>query len=257
MRLVMLAFGTKPTLASLGVGEAIGVGAVASFAARRVPEPQRERLGLRGFDAAFVPHLVALLPALVVLSELDNVLRAFAPPPQVPEEIEELQEDFVGTGPIAVVQTVLVAVGIAPIVEEWMFRGVIQQGLVAHLSRARGVVLTAGLYAMVHVGPAPSTSGSLSPFLSSFVLGMILGAVRLATGSVLAPILLSAGIGALGLVAIGVADVLPVRGLNTPEGHTPLALLVPSIAAVAWGMRGVIAAARESPVAIPLPARSP
>jgi membrane protease YdiL (CAAX protease family) len=253
MRFVMLLFGAKPTLASFGVGEAIGVGAVATFAARRVADPQRERLGLKGFDSSFVPMLIALLPALVLISELDNILRSLVPPPEIPEEIQQLQEDFVGTGPIAVMQTVLIGVGIAPVVEEWLFRGVIQQGLVSHLARARGVILTAGLYAMVHVGPSPSAAGNLSPFLASFALGVLLGCVRLATGSVLAPILLSAGISALGLAAIGAADSWPIDGLNVPDTHTSLDLLFASIVAVAWGLRGLIAAARAAPVTIPLP----
>jgi len=254
MRFVMLVFGTKPSLASLGVGEAIGVGAVATFAARRVAEPQRERLGLRGFAGRYVPLLVSLLPILLLLSELDNVLRAIVPAPEVPEDVKQLEEEFLGTGPLALFETALVAVGIAPVVEEWLFRGVIQQGLVAHLGRVRGVVLTAGLYAMVHVGPSPSASGSLSPFLASFLLGVVLGCVRLATGSLLAPILLSAGISALGLVAIEMRDAWPIDGLNVEGTHTSWTLLLPALLAVGWGLRGILQDARQAPTTHPLPA---
>jgi hypothetical protein len=88
--------------------------------------------------------------------------------------------------------------------------------------------------------------------LSSLLLGLVLGSVRLATGSILAPILLSAGISALGLIAIGTKETWPIEGLSIPGGHTGLTLLLPSILTVAWGMRGMIEAARESPVAIPL-----
>ena len=240
----------------IGIGEAIGVGAVASFAARRVAEPQRERLGLRGFDTRFVPLLVSLLPAIVLLSEIDNILRAVAPPPELPAEIRQMEKEFVGTGPVAMMQTILVAVGIAPVVEEWLFRGVIQQGLVAHLARVRGVVLTAGLYAMVHVGPSPSASGTLSPFITSFLLGVVLGCVRLATGSVLAPILLSATISGLGLLVLHMDDAWPIDGLNVEGTHTSIVLLVPAALAVFWGLRGIIESARKAPVAIPIPGRS-
>ena len=34
-------FGTQPTVSSMGIGEALGLGAVASFAAQRVAPPQR------------------------------------------------------------------------------------------------------------------------------------------------------------------------------------------------------------------------
>jgi membrane protease YdiL (CAAX protease family) len=256
-RLVMLLFDVRPSLSSLGVGEALGVGLVATFAAGRVAEPQRERLGLRGFDPSFIPWLVMLLPTIVVLSELENILRAFVPPPEIPEAMERLQEEFMGTGALAMFETAVVAVGISPVVEEWLFRGVIQQGLVAQLARARGVILTAGLYAIVHVGPAPSAPATLSPFLHSFLLGVVLGAVRLATGSVLAPILLSAGVSALGLIALGTADIFPIEGLSATGSHTSLTLLLPCLAGVAWALHGVIQQARSVPVALPLPGEEP
>ena len=162
-RFVMLLFGAGPSLSMLGVGEALGVGAVATFAAVRVAEPQRERLGLRGFDASFIPWLIMLLPVIVLLSELDNMLRAISPPVDIPAEMKKLQQEFMGSGTLATVEAAIVAIGISPVVEEWLFRGVIQQGLVAHLARARGVLLTAGLYALVHVGPAPSAPAARAP----------------------------------------------------------------------------------------------
>ncbi len=254
---VMLLFDARPSRSSLGVGEALGIGAVATLAAGRVAEPQRERLGLRGFDPSFIPWLAMLLPMIVLLSELENVVRAIAPPPELPEEIKRLQEEFMGTGALAMFETAVVAVGISPVVEEWLFRGVIQQGLVAQLARARGIILTAGLYAIVHVGPAPSVPATLSPFLHAFFLGVVLGAVRLATGSVLAPILLSAGVSALGLIALATADIFPIEGLSAPGSHTSLTLLLPSLAAVAWALHGVIEQARSAPVALPRPGEEP
>jgi len=248
-RFVMLLFGVGPSLSSLGIGEALGVGGIATFAARHVAEPQRERLGLRGFDPSFIPWLVMLLPVIVVVSELDNLLQTFMPPPEISEELKQLQEQFMGVGALATFETAVVAVGISPVVEEWLFRGVIQQGLVAHLARVRGVLLTAGLYAIVHVGPAPSAPATLSPFLASLLLGVVLGTVRLATGSVLAPILLSAGVSALGVFAMKV----PIEGLSAPGSHTSLGLLLPSLAGVAWAMHAMTQQARQAPVALPLP----
>ena len=55
---VMGLTGSEPSVASMGVGEALGLGAVASYAARRVAAPQRERLGLKGFDTSFLPILL-------------------------------------------------------------------------------------------------------------------------------------------------------------------------------------------------------
>ena len=242
-------FGGEVTVASLGIGEALGLGAVAGLAAQRVASPQRERLGLRGFALGFTPVLVMLLPLVVVLSELDNVIRVLLPPVELPPELEGLKRDLESRSLLRAVETAIVAVGIAPVVEEWLFRGVVLQGLIAHLGKLRGVTLTAALFALVHLGPAPSGPASLSPLVSSFVLGLVLGAVRLASGSVLAPILLSAGIGGLGLAAIATAEILPIEGFNAPGSHSPLRILLPSLFAVCWALAIVLRSAAETPIA--------
>ena len=89
---MMVMTGSKPTVASLGIGEAIGLGAVASFAAQRVAAPHRERLGLRSFAPAYIPILLMLSPLAVVLSEMDNVVRSILPPIEIPPEMQELQD---------------------------------------------------------------------------------------------------------------------------------------------------------------------
>ncbi len=73
----------------------------------------------------------------------------------------------------------------------------------------------------------------------------------------LAPILLSAGVSALGLIALAAADTFPIEGLSAPGTHTSLTLLLPSLAAVAWALHGVIGQARSAPVALPLPGEEP
>jgi membrane protease YdiL (CAAX protease family) len=254
---VMGLFGTEPSVASMGIGEAIGLGAIASYAAKRVSAPQRERLGLRNFDASFLPILAMLVPLVVVMSELDNILRAFVPPPDLPAELENMQQRISSASFLTTLETFLVAVGIAPVVEEWLFRGVIQQGLIAHLSRVRGVALTAALFAIVHLGPSPSGPSALSPFISSFALGLVLGAVRLATGSLLACILVSAGVSAAGLTAISLADTIPIPGFNAPGAHTPFGVLAPALFAVAWSLTLVVRGARDAPDEIPLAPENP
>jgi membrane protease YdiL (CAAX protease family) len=254
---VMGLFGSEPSVASMGIGEALGLGAVASYAAQRVAAPQRERLGLKTFDLSFLPILAMLVPLVVVMSELDNILRAFVPPPEIPPELADMQEQISSASFLTTLETFLVAVGIAPVVEEWLFRGVIQQGLIAHLSRVRGVMLTAALFAIVHLGPSPSGPSALSPFISSFALGLVLGAVRLATGSLLACILVSAGVSAAGLAAISLADTIPIPGFNAPGAHTSIEILAPALFAVAWSLSLVLRGARDAPAEIPLPQANP
>lgn len=250
---VMGLFGSAPTVSSMGIGEALGLGAIAAFAAQRVAAPQRERLGLRGFAASHAPTLAMLIPVVVVLSEFDNIIRAMLPPEGLPVSIGEEQGPAVATSLLTTIETVIVAVGIAPVVEEWLFRGVIQQGLIAHTSRLRGVAITAALFAIVHLGPTPSGPAALSPFFSSFALGLVLGAVRLATGSVLACIFVSAGVSAASLAAIGMADTMPIPGFNAPGDHTPIEVLLPALFGVAWSLTLIVRGAQEAPATIPLP----
>jgi hypothetical protein len=285
----VIAFGLfeEPDVVAFGIGEALGVGGVATLAARRVPEPQAERLGLRGFSPRFVPMLLCLIPLVFLTSELDNWGRDIDRhlPSLVPEEaldsgqpeVEGGEEvDARGTAsadegeagvdvaeaqtPTAeaeaesaealpfeppegwdLVQIAIVSVGIAPVVEGFLFFGVILQGLVGMLGRGRGLVLTGSLYAMVHMvggisldaGPAQSLAG-----LGALVcMGTILGLCRLATGSVLAPILLATGFIGVQLFALVAPELLAVPGYNVDlDAHTPLSVLLPSFAAVAWAL---------------------
>jgi membrane protease YdiL (CAAX protease family) len=226
---------------------------VASLAARAVPPPHPERLGLRGFPSSFLPVLVLLLPMSVLGSELLNLAHALFPPPDAGEVAQRLVERLDTSTALHAVETAIVVVGIAPVVEEWLYRGVIQQGLVAHLGRLRGVLLTACLFSFAHFEPSLSAASSLATFLATLPVGLILGAVRLATGSLLATILLHASYNGVSLAALGLAEKIPVAGYNAPGDHTPIAILLPAVVAVTAALAVVVRGAREAPVALPIP----
>jgi hypothetical protein len=85
-----VAFFGLGALAAYGVGRAIGVGAVSSMAAQRVGEPQAERLGLRRLEADAIPVILCLIPAMLLLSELDNYAYDWAgDEPDVLERLEQ------------------------------------------------------------------------------------------------------------------------------------------------------------------------
>jgi len=314
----------EPGVAALGIGEALGVGGVATLAARRVPEPQFARLGLRGFSPRLLPLLLCLVPLVFLVSELDNWGRDLDArlPTLVPEEAlvsalpgdaeqveadasdatrpapegaaqpadeagveaaaraEHADDDAAGTtaegaddaasvagaehgGAAAsgdgadepgdqseqprevpqgweLAEIAIVSVGIAPVVEGFLFFGVILQGLVSVLGRRRGLLLTGCLYAMIHmvgqVGLDAGPARSLAGLVSLVAMGATLGLCRLATGSVLAPIVLSTGFIGLQLLAVVAPDVIAVPGYNVDlDAHTPLSVLVPAVASVAFG----------------------
>jgi len=102
--MVAALFGDLPLIAAAGIGQVIGMGGIAALAARRVPAPHEERLGLRGFTPRLLVPLLCLLPIVIVVSELDNVVRVFdsqlrdqlgwvAPPsPEMIERQEQMAE---------------------------------------------------------------------------------------------------------------------------------------------------------------------
>lgn len=289
---------------ALGVGEALGVGGVATWAARRVPDPQAARLGLRGFSPRLIPLLLCLVPLVFVTSELDNWGRdidSLLPSANVedaltttleggttseapggdesttPDEVEDSPSAFdapddagddarfdavddapndadadpAADAPIPVIdelpegwallQIAIVTLGIAPVVEGFLFFGVILQGLVTWLGRRRGLMLTGCLYALIHAfGRTPADAGvaqSLVAIISLVTLGGCLGVTRLATGSVLAPILVDTGFKAVALMALVSPELLAVPGYNIDtEAHTPLGIVLPAAGMAVWAL---------------------
>ncbi|MEL6547357.1 MAG: CPBP family intramembrane glutamic endopeptidase [Myxococcota bacterium] len=84
--------------------------------------------------------------------------------------------------------------------EELMFRGVVQRSF---SDPVFGVVLTAGIFAALHVGP----SKTFVPWtMMAFVVGLMFGALALVTGDLLAPVL-----------AHGVINFLNLREILGPD----------------------------------------
>jgi hypothetical protein len=283
------------TLAAVGIGQAIGVGAIATLAARRVPEPQAERLGLRALEWRALPTVLCLVPAILLASELDNIavdwagqaadragheaveaqppLDASAPglerqaeaaastpdagAPEAEDEAEEAQANDEVTsdaipdessGPAddspaplidpddswSVLQAFVIFAGISPVVEEFLFRGVIQQGLIARLGLLRGMSLVALLWTLLRPAPVDDFVRFFAAAGASFALGWALGLVRVATGSILGSIVLASLWGAVGVGSVALEGRLDLPGLNVPGSHLPWNVAIASAAIVAW-----------------------
>ncbi len=242
------------SLGVLGMGQALGMGAVASIAARWVAEPQPVRLGLQGFAPSLLWPIVALVPLSVVVSELVNIAHALYPPPDA-SELEELLADRLDTDSwLSALETTIVVVGLAPVIEEWLYRGVVQQGLIGHLGRAGGVFATACLFGLAHFQPGHSAAASLATFVAVLPLGIVLGVVRIATGSLLGAILLHAGYNAIGVAGMALRERVPIDGFNVPgTAHTPVEIWVPCALVAMLGLVPLWRLAREAPADPPLP----
>jgi uncharacterized protein len=94
-----------------------------------------------------------------------------------------------GPGALYLVVAVVGTCVVSPVIEELFFRGAFQRGLAAALPR-RGrflaVVVTAGLFAFAHVftGNATSSLAGLEVFVTTFVLGVLVGTLVAVTGRI-------------------------------------------------------------------------
>jgi membrane protease YdiL (CAAX protease family) len=238
---------------ALGIGTVIGLGAAGTLGATSVPPPHGARVGLRGIAWRHLLPILLLLPVVLLASEVDNVVKAVLPTPDVAQIVEQTQQELPTDTQLSLLETSIVAVGLVPVVEEWFFRGVLQQGLVASLGVPGGILVTALLFALGH-----GALGGISPeawaayVAQTLVLGLVLGYVRHATGSLLASILVHMGINGLGVLGMALPEWLAVPGYNVPGAHTPIAVLAPSVLAVAIALWLL---SREHPEpAPPLPA---
>ena len=221
---------------ALGLGTAFGLGAAGALGAASVPLPHGVRVGLRGIALRHVLPILLLVPVVLLASEVDNVVKLVLPAPDAPQVVQETLERVPTDTGLALIETAVVVVGIVPLLEEWFFRGILQQGLIANAGVRGGIFLTSLLFAMGHGGPGMSPQSWAALVAQTLVLGLVLGYARHTTGSIVAPILLHMGVNGLGVLALALPDVIVIPGYDAPGTHTPLAWLLPSAFAVALGL---------------------
>lgn len=114
--------------------------------------------------------ILAVFGLIILSSELNNLLNWIAPlTDSVDMPGKFLQENLIG---------VLATVGIiAPVTEELIFRGVILDGLRANYKLQTSILVSALLFAIVHVHPYL--------MINAFLLGLLFALIRLRTGSLL------------------------------------------------------------------------
>ena len=247
--------GSSPLMVSMGIGYAIGLGGIATLAARAVPPPHDIRLGLRNFDPGLFPALLALLPAVFLLSELNIYLEWILPPsPEFLELRDEMESLLEAQSAFAALETIVVAVGIIPIVEGFFFFGVLQQGILARMGRVRGILLITILYSVVHFPASGAPGDSVVPLPSWLVIGALLCLIRMASGSILPVIGVSAAFSMIHLAAREEDPIFSVPAFNAPGAEIPALIFWPSLIAVIWGISALWKQAQAMPLEIPLTA---
>ncbi len=241
-------------VAGLAAGMVLGFGGIGTFAARRVPAPAERRIGLCGFPPQQVLLVLALVPLVLWLSELENLVALVLerPEPPQPGETSEAAGALSPRG-LLTLEIALFAVLLRPVIEEFFFRGVLLQGTVAQLGVARGLLLTTLLFTLVRaLTSAANEYAFVVVVLQALFEGGVLGGLRLATGSLLPGILLQGLLNGTGLLALTFAEDFPIQGFNTHDGHTHPLLVAASGLLVGFGvlvMRRLHAAAEPLPPA--------
>jgi membrane protease YdiL (CAAX protease family) len=117
------------------------------------------------------------LSVVVLLSEVDNLIRLVLPYPEGMEALDEAMQNTVtaGSGYELFVLVVTIAV-IGGVVEEMLFRGFIQGALEEHLDVTRAIVAAAGMFAVMHFWPWI--------FLQITIIGILMGVLAWKSGSV-------------------------------------------------------------------------
>ena len=239
-------------VAGLALGMAFGLGGIGTLAARAIPPPAEARIGLRPMPLRFVPALLLLVPWVLLASEVDNWLA---------DGLRQPGEEFDHVAPTgyALLEVALFSIALRPLLEEFFFRGVLQQGVVAVVGPWRGIALVAALFAFVRAGLA---LGSAYPFATlacqGLILGLLTGVIRHWTGSLLGGVVLQVASAALTLCLATWPEWLPIVGFNAGEGHTPVGWLVFAGASVAVGLRWLATTAvPETDYAAPAPPSGP
>ena len=251
--LVLLASGS---VVGVALGSALGFGGIGYLAARRVPEPAAQRLGLVPLPRSAIAPVLLLAPLVLLVSEGDNWIRAaFAAPPS-----EQL-----GVASWPAPEAIVLGVLLSPVLEEFFFRSVLLQGCASALGRWRALFYVAALQillapllaALDSFSEKPSPALIASHALSVFTLGAAFGLLRLASGSVLPGMLLNGLVAALGVFAGALAELVPIPGFNAPGDATPLGYLAPALLSVALGVRLLAQQLALQPPLPPIPPPQP
>ncbi|MDE0300178.1 MAG: type II CAAX endopeptidase family protein [Candidatus Poribacteria bacterium] len=160
--------------------------------------------------ASLYPVMALLcLGAGILLSESDNILRTILP---APEWIMESLSELVG-GKQSLWGSVLVLIIVAPLTEEFLFRGLILDGFLRKYSIRKSVLVSATLFAVFHLNPWQ--------FPAAFVLGTIFAWWRVNTGSILPGILGHAFFNGIPMIVLGMK--IEITGFSSdPTGPIKL-----------------------------------
>jgi len=144
-------------------------------------EPIAKRLRIRFVSSDVIISTIYLSFGIIILSdELDRIIQIFLPAPEYILDLNGLLQPESIVGFFLLFIAVVI---IAPLGEELLFRGFLQQILEKHWKDVtKAVLVTALFFAMIHMNPYW--------FVQIYILGILLGFLAWKTKSVLPPLIL-------------------------------------------------------------------
>jgi len=174
-----------PVLVALAVLRGFGRGTAATLGVRAG--------NLRSGLAHGVVGVAAILPVCVAALMVNAVVMQMVKAPVTPHPLLEAIEET--PDPRAFAFAGLMAVVIAPLAEEFLYRGLLLMTLLRHVGIVAALVVSSTVFAFAHFTAEPQA------LLPLFFLGMALGYIAYRTRSLVAPIIAHAVFNALMLVA--------------------------------------------------------
>ena len=146
--------------------------------------PQLELMRWRPVPRRIAGYLLLMAASgAVLLDELDRLVGLIIPTPEI--QLEALQEAFVSSSPVENILIVLGVVVVAPLVEESLFRGIIQQTLERRWETTKAVLVTSLLFSLIHLQPWW--------MIQQLILAVLLGYLAWRWNSILPAVIIHAG----------------------------------------------------------------
>lgn len=139
--------------------------------------------------------IVLFIPVYILTDELDRLIMHVFPPPE--ELYHEIRELVMFTTVPQTLLLIFTGVLVAAVVEEMLFRGMLQHSLEYYRDPAIAIVLSSVLFAIMHFNPWTS--------LQILVLGLVFGYITWQTGTILPAIILHALNNALSMIFINLS----------------------------------------------------
>ncbi len=157
-------------IAIAGVANLVAFTTVIIYASRYIASDIKKVMLINGFNIfSLFPLIISVIGLSIIGSEIDNLIRHLFPPSEL---IEKTMRDITTSGPAGIFTLVI----IAPLTEEFLFRGLFLHGFARNYGKRGAIIASALLFALIHLNPYQ--------MIPAFLAGLFLGWITLNSGSI-------------------------------------------------------------------------